>query len=136
MSAHEQARSHYGKHKLHLESIFDLTQEVVLKPGLVLGDGGLFTTIKNTIQKSSVIPLVDGGKQPIQTIHIEQLTQVIELMLDKSLSGCFYLGEPTSITLKQLYQAIATTLGTKKRFAYAPSVLVGMALKMLALTVR
>ncbi|HAS43997.1 MAG TPA: hypothetical protein DCS93_26200 [Microscillaceae bacterium] len=129
MSAHAQAQSHYGKHKLYLESVFDLSQDVILKPGLVLGNGGLFETIKNTIQKSKIIPLVGGGHQPIQTIHIQQLAEAIDLILKKSLTGIFYLGENQPITLKQLHQALAIHLGLKRRFLALPTLGVGIALK-------
>ncbi|OJJ18328.1 hypothetical protein BKI52_26280 [marine bacterium AO1-C] len=133
MSAHAQVKSHYGKHKLHLESIFDSNQDVILKPGLVLGNGGLFATIRNTIQKSQFIPLVGGGSQPIQTIHIQQLAEVVTLILEKSFSGKFYLGESQAITLRQLYEAIAANSGIRRRFVTLPSFLVGTALRTIEL---
>mgnify|MGYP001795049222 CR=1 FL=1 len=131
MSAHDQAKSHYGKHKLLLESTFDLTQDVVLKPGLIMGQsGGLFSNIKETIQKSKFVPMIDGGKQPIQTIHVLQLAEVIHTIFEKSLSGCFYLGETTPITMKAFYRGIAQALNQKRTFVPLPSFLVGIGLRM------
>jgi len=134
MSAHREAKSHYGKHKLSLESIFDLEQDVVLKPGLILGpDGGLFSNIRTTIQKSKFIPLIDGGKQPIQTIHIGQLAEAIEVILDKLLAGCFYLGETQAITMKTFYKGIAQAMGVKRSFVFLPSFFVGSILSLVEL---
>lgn len=36
-SAHKEAISHYGKTKLELEKLFDISKDVILKPGFVLG---------------------------------------------------------------------------------------------------
>lgn len=41
LSAHDGAESHYGRHKRELEKIFDPRRDLIVRPGLTLGNGGL-----------------------------------------------------------------------------------------------
>jgi len=133
MSAHAGALSHYGKNKLELEKRFDPARDLVLKPGLVLGRGGLFEAISGFIQKSKALPLIGGGTQPIHTIAIGQLTAAIEMGLAKDLSGVFLLGEKKAVTLRDLNRAIAQKHGRSPLFVPVPFFVVDWALSAIAL---
>lgn len=117
-SAHEDAVSHYGKHKFYLESLFDVKTDLVLKPGLVLGNSGLFHSIAEVIKTKKVVPLIGGGKQPLQVIAVDDLCKVIAAAIEKRLTGKLYIAEPTVITMKQLYDAIAARCN--KKVVYFP----------------
>ncbi len=119
-SAHQKAQSHYGIGKLKTETLFDLTSEIVLKPGFVLGKKGMASQIINTIQKSKFIPLIGGGVQPIQTIYIEDLNRVIENCFVKNLSGKFYVAEPIAISMQTFYREISKQLNKKTVFIPLP----------------
>jgi len=81
-SAHEKAQSHYGKTKLEVEKLFDLSKDVILKPGFVIGKKGMASELIDTIRKSKFFPLIGGGTQPIQTIFIDDLCSIVETPID------------------------------------------------------
>jgi nucleoside-diphosphate-sugar epimerase len=112
-SAHSKALSEYGKSKFKIENIFDPAIDLVLKPGLVLGNGGLFLQMMNILKTRKVIPVFSGGKQLVQTIYIYDLISCIENGLNLNVSGVFPLAEKVPITMKELNQAIAEVLGKK-----------------------
>lgn len=121
MSAHGEALSDYGKHKFDLEQKLDDSQCCILKLGLVMGDsGGLYNNIKQTIAKASVIPLVSGGLQPIQVVHITDLAKLIEKIAEQRITGTYSIGTAQVYTLKYMYQAIATAQGKTPRFVSLP----------------
>ncbi len=82
--------------------------------------GGLFNTIKQTIAKASVVPLISGGKQPIQIIHIEDLTKIIEKISAEKLSGVFSIGTPKVYTMKYMYEQIAQAQNKQIHFVSLP----------------
>src|SRR5262249_49688427 len=51
LSAHTEAQSHYGRHKFILESRCDPQRDLVLRPGLTLGNGGLARSLADSIRK-------------------------------------------------------------------------------------
>lgn len=129
MSAHQNALSEYGKHKFEIENKLDANLVSVLKLGLVMGNtGGLFNTIKQTIAKASVVPLISGGKQPIQIIHIEDLTKIIEKVSVEKLSGVFSIGTPKVYTMKYMYEQIAHAQNKQIRFVSLPFVFMKLGL--------
>ena len=119
-SAHKDAESHYGKTKLECEKLFDVSNEVVLKPGLVIGKKGLAAELIKTIGKASFLPLVGGGTQPIQTIHVDDLCLIVEQIFEKKIVGVFHVAEAEAITMKQFYQEIAKQLNRKSTFIPFP----------------
>jgi NADH dehydrogenase len=115
-SAHPEAVSHYGKTKLACEKLFDLSEDIVLKTGFVIGEKGLFAEMKKQIDNSKFFPLIGGGKQPIQTIYIDDLCFVIQHSLLNNISGLFKIAEPEAASMKEFYLAIADSLEKKLRF--------------------
>jgi nucleoside-diphosphate-sugar epimerase len=105
-SAHEKAVSAYGKSKFETEKLFDPERDLVLKPGLVVGNGGLFQKIATLIQKSNFVPMIDGGRQMIQTLYVGDLAKAIEKGIKNNISGIFPLAEILPGTMKDLYQQI------------------------------
>jgi nucleoside-diphosphate-sugar epimerase len=120
LSAHPDARSHYGKTKLFMESLFDSNKDLVLKPGLVLGNGGLYRTIEKIISKSKFIPMIGNGKQPVQPISINDLAELIKLGIEKNISGVFPAAGAAPITMKELYKIISMKSGKKNIFIPMP----------------
>lgn len=120
MSAHEQAASNYGKSKLQLEKLFDPMQDLVLRLGLVLGQGGLFQNMSEVIKKSKLIPLIGGGKQPLQTIAIDDLAQLVTSALEKKATGKLTLAHPDIVLMKEFYRALAEKHQVQPTFVPVP----------------
>jgi nucleoside-diphosphate-sugar epimerase len=85
LSADEDAVAPYGQKKYETEKWFMAHNQVVLRPGLVVGNGALFGKIKSTVQKSPFIPLIDGGKTLTYVSDIDTVCLVIrDLALEKN----------------------------------------------------
>ena len=118
LSAHEKAVSHYGQVKLKIESILDDRKDLVLKPGLVLGNGGLFGSILGIIQNSRILPLIDGGRQKIQGIDVEDLAECLKAAVDNDVTGKYVLAADEEFTLLDLARTIRDKL--KKKIWFVP----------------
>jgi len=124
LSAHAGARSHYGRNKLALESMLDPARDTVLRLGLVLGDGGLFGSMVDLVRRASVIPLPDGGRQPIQTLWMGDLVDVVERVTTRRLAGRFEVATTEVYTMRQLHEAVMDALGARKTLVPVPLALV------------
>jgi nucleoside-diphosphate-sugar epimerase len=118
LSAHDAAESHYGKHKLALENIFDPSRDLILRPGFVLGEGGLAGEIIKSLRRLPLIPIFSGGNQPIQTISVEDLGELTFRLVDSS--GSKILAEEKPIPIRELYRGIAESQGMRPRFISLP----------------
>lgn len=113
-SAHDSAASYYGQSKLRLEGALDPARDLVIRPGLVLAsDGGLFNRIRVMVRKGGVIPLFGGGKQVIQTIHIQDLCAGFAAAIEQGTTGRIVLAEPRGLLFKEFLQLVAKGEGRK-----------------------
>ena len=128
MSAHAEAISHYGKHKFDIEQNIDITKDLIFRLGLVIGNKGLFDSIRTAISKGVFIPLVGNGAQPIQTIAVTDVCRIIEKAIVSNMTGSYTIGTEKVYTLKDLYAATAVRLNKKPVFISVPYQLVNMAL--------
>lgn len=120
-SAHAGAESYYGRSKLALESLFQ-RDDVVLRAGLVIGKSGngLFQRMCDMVRKARVIPLFGGGRQPIQTIHVDDLCHAVEQSLVRGLGGVYSVSEPGWQPLGRFLREIAARLGRRPLFVPFP----------------
>ena len=80
ISAFDGCRSLYGKAKLEIEKIALAHGALVIRPGLVYGEGpgGMFGKLTAQVRKSSVIPLIGAGSQIQFLVHQEDLCAFVE----------------------------------------------------------
>ena len=81
-SARPDALSAYGRTKYAAERALmdqDGLNVIVLRPGLVTGPGsrGLYRRLVRTVESLPVIPLLGGGRQIVQPIHVDDLCTAI-----------------------------------------------------------
>lgn len=113
LSAHEGARSYYGRSKLALERTLDPERDLVLRLGLVLareGDG-LFRRLVDAVARARFVPVFEGGRQILQTLHEADCCAAVERALAKDLTGRLAVAEPEGLTYRELLLAIAARLG-------------------------
>jgi nucleoside-diphosphate-sugar epimerase len=120
VSAHENAVSLYGKSKLQIEALFTGNDDVVLKCGLVMGDGGLFGQLLNFALKKKMVPLVDGGRQPLQVIALEAVMESVLQAIEKKLHGSFVLVNEERLSYRQFFARIEKVFQTKFRYISIP----------------
>lgn len=129
LSARADARSYYGRSKHQLEAAFAGPQDLVIRPGLVLAaDGGLGLQLWRAAATFPIIPLVGGGRQAVQTVHIDDVVHAIARLLDSGVRGRVSIAEATGQSLRQLLALFAAASGARARFVPVPAtaVLVGL----------
>ena len=82
ISAFEGCRSLYGRAKLAIEAAAASFGALVVRSGLVYGDGaptagGMFGNLARSVQRG-VVPLIDGGIHPQYLIHEEDLWRLLK----------------------------------------------------------
>ncbi len=120
LASREDALSVYGKQKFAAEKLFNEPNDLILRPGLILGKGGLFGQMRTYLQKSKLIPLISGGKQAMQTIHVNEVAEAIELCIKKNISGTYSIANPEKLSYKEFYQLLCKSLNAKPLFVSLP----------------
>lgn len=111
--AHADALSYYGQSKKAIEETLDPARDLIIRPGLILGPGGLFQRIRDSLQSVGVVPVFDGGRQEIQTVHVEDLCHAIHVAVMGSRTGTRVIAETEGIELRDLFRSIADRLGKR-----------------------
>jgi nucleoside-diphosphate-sugar epimerase len=132
MSAHEGAVSVYGRQKLAIEALLDASNDVILRCGLIVGNGGIVQQMAKFLQTKRVVPLVDGGTQPLQIIGIHNLLEVVEQVFERDLHGRFVVANPKVYAYKDLYNAMGGRLGVKPIFVPVPFFVLLAAMRAMA----
>jgi nucleoside-diphosphate-sugar epimerase len=113
-SAQENTESVYGKTKFNIEKkIINYKNITIIRPGLVVGQGGIYGKIKNFINISPVIILPDGGIGKVPIISINNFSKIIlRLILSKKKYKEINLFNKYIPTLKEIF--INSKLSNKK----------------------
>jgi len=111
--AHEDALSYYGQSKKTIEESLDPSTDLIIRPGLILGPGGLFQRIRDSLDSFGVVPVFEGGRQQIQTVHVEDLCHAIHVAVQGGRTGTFVVAEEDGIELRDLFRSIADRLGKR-----------------------
>lgn len=119
-SAHDGAESHYGRTKREIERMFDPARDLILRPGLVVGGGGLFAALDRLVARRRIIPLVGSGKERLQTLAVGDLCLIVERGLERGVCGIFSVAHPDPVTLRALLGALAARRGARARFIPVP----------------
>lgn len=124
------ALSVYGKQKFTIEKLYNQQGDLIIRPGLILGNGGLFKQMRDYLKKSRFIPLISGGVQPMQTVAVTDLAQAIDLCIEKNLAGTLSVATPEKMTTKEFYNLLCKSLNTKPVFVNLPYGLLYMGLSV------
>jgi NADH dehydrogenase len=102
IAARPDAPSYYGRSKWEAERLFDDPADLIVRPGLVLGPGGqgLFQQLLGAAERLHVVPLFAGGRQPLHTVHIDDLCDAVVVALQRGLTGTIAVAEPEPIAMK------------------------------------
>lgn len=117
----------YGQVKLKLENFFaDKNNSAVIKPGLIIGNGGLFLNMENFVKNNYFIPLPDGGKYPMAVIEMDTLSHAFEKLIETRKIGVFNLYKKELISLNEIVKNIARTFGKRIQVITVPIALAMM----------
>jgi nucleoside-diphosphate-sugar epimerase len=134
-AAYEGCKSLYGKAKLEIEKNALAMGAIVIRPGLVYGEGsgGMFGKLTAQIQKSSIIPLIGDGSQPVFLVHQEDLSAFVEKALEQKLTSSKKIitaANPHPWFFKELILEVAHGLNKKILLIPIPWRLVWVVLKL------
>ena len=90
----------------------------MVRPGLVIGNGGLFGRNMRKILASPVMPLLDGGRDQLPLIGIRDFTAAMTAVLEGERRGAFNLFDPSLVTMRTLVRTVNTAAG--HRALYLP----------------
>ena len=125
LSADANAPSEYGRAKYELERRFVEKNQVVLRLGLVVGDGGMFSKIRQSIEHSPIVPLLDGGRSSVYVLGVDYLANVIcdcvRTGSDKLRGRVLQIQQPDPHTLRDVMMSIRRHYGYSTRFVPLPS---------------
>lgn len=120
MSAHDAAESVYGKQKLAIEKLFNTSQDVSLRCGLIIGNGGIVREMVEFMRSKHLVPLIGGGKQPLQSVDVNDLCEVIDRCFEKPVHGVLTIAHPDVFTYRSFYERIARIFAIKVLFVPVP----------------
>ena len=118
LSAAPDALSDYGRGKYTLEQRFIECDQVVFRMAIVVGDGGMFARLRESSRRFPVVPLLDGGRQPVYVLGIDFLCNVMRDCIaanGKGLRGRGWnLQQPTAYPLRDVITAINRCYGYRR----------------------
>jgi len=121
--------SYYGRCKSEMEKVFQ--NDLIIRPGLVLGNGGLFGRMNAQLKKNRITPLINGGLQMIYTIALNDLLETILLGITTSSKGVWNIAYPEPTSYRNLTSLIAAKLGVHPIFIPVPVFVVIAAIEVL-----
>lgn len=122
IAAAPEAPQFYARSKAAAETLFDPERDLVVRLGLILSrEGeGIFRQVQSAVKRLGVVPAFEGGTQPVQTIHIDDVCEGIARALDSDLTGRLQLAAPESVTLADFARLIADRLRARVRLVPLP----------------
>ena len=112
--------SEYGRIKQALERLFVENGECLVRPGLVMGEGGLFARQRAGILSSPVIPMISGGRQPVAVLSLDEFLRAMRRLIDRDLRGEYTLYREPMPTYREFVTGIKREAGQKPRLVNVP----------------
>lgn len=121
-SAGPHATSRYGQVKSAIERTLSADPTVVIvRPGLVLGDAGIYGRMVAFAQRFPIVPLPDGGNGKVPVISEERLcSELIDLCMTSSPPKYANLFHNEKPDLRSLILAAAAEVGRKPAILPVP----------------
>jgi nucleoside-diphosphate-sugar epimerase len=86
----------YGRQKDAVERLLDPARDLVVRPGTILAreGGGIFGLMRDLMRRLHVVPLFGGGRQPLQTVHVDDVCEAIARAIERGVTGAVNVAEP------------------------------------------
>jgi len=124
ISADADSFSPYGQKKYEVEQWFIEHNKIVLRLGLVVGDGGLFGRIVSTVKKSPIIPLIDSGKTLMYLSDVDMVSEIVcDTIMEKSKiekGRVWYLNQKDPVFFIDILREIRKQYGLFRIFIPVP----------------
>lgn len=131
-SARPDAVSEYGQVKYQLERIFLDANETIIRPGLVIGNGGLFARNLRTVMNAPIIPLLNGGRDDVPIISIDDLARSTALLLEGDRTGAWNLFHSEIPSMRDIVKAIGVSTNRRPLIVSVPVPIALAAIRLLS----
>lgn len=133
-SARPNAFSEYARVKYELEQFFLARGHSIVRPGLVIGPGGLFWRNLRATLRLPVVPLVDGGKDLLPVIGLADFVDAMTVIVEDGRAGAFNLFQREQVSMAALLKTACRLAGRSPLFLGVPGNLAAWVLGALART--
>jgi nucleoside-diphosphate-sugar epimerase len=113
ISVESASNSYYSVQKKQLENLFLANNHLIIRPSLVVGNGGLFLKTISSLQETKILPIINGGKQPIFYVGIDDLVEYVFYCLNNKINDIQQVTNPKPIIYKDFYLQIAKSMNFK-----------------------
>ena len=120
MSAHAGAVSSYGRAKWKIEQSLDPAVDTIVRPGLIVGPGGVYARMLASVRRTPVLPLFYRGTQPVQPVGVDEVAGALERILAGRLTGIFNLGSAAPLTMREFYRRMLAAAGVRRPVVPCP----------------
>jgi len=122
VAANPDAPNYYARSKHALEGLLDPEHDLVVRPGLIVSKHGqgLFQQMRDITRRTHLVPLFGGGKQPLQTVHIDDLCEALARALERGLTGALNVAEPDPVSLAEFMRMLSDRLRVRCLFLPLP----------------
>lgn len=120
VSADKNSPAVYGKQKAAVEQLFLEEGGTAIRPGLILGNGGMFANMRDYLKKKRNIPVFNGGTQPLQTVFVQDLVAAIDKLIHADLRGSYTFCEHEPVHYREFYVELCRQLKVTPRFISIP----------------
>lgn len=122
VAAAADAPNRYGRDKHAAEGLLDPGRDLVVRPGTILarGGGGIFGLMRDLMARVHVVPLFGGGRQPLQTVHVDDVAEAIARAVERELTGVLNVAEPAPLPFRDVLRMTAARMGVRCAFVPLP----------------
>jgi nucleoside-diphosphate-sugar epimerase len=120
--AHPDAPNYYGRSKHALEGLLDPSRDLVVRPGTMLAREGhsIFQQMRDAARRTHVLPVFGGGRQPLQTVHVDDVCEALVRALERDLTGALNIAEPEPVPFGRFLRMMTERLGIRCVFVPLP----------------
>jgi nucleoside-diphosphate-sugar epimerase len=105
-SARPDAIGEYGISKYRIERAYLTAGETIVRPGLVIGPGGVFARTLRTLRTSRVVPLVDGGRDAVPILAIADFRDAMTGLIESGAPGAYNLFDEQMPAMREVVETV------------------------------
>jgi nucleoside-diphosphate-sugar epimerase len=124
-AARADAAAEYGRTKYEIERLFLERGFTVFRPGLVMGEGGLYARQRAVLLRSLMVPMLGDGRQPVAVVSLEEFLAAAAVVIEEWRSGAFNLFREPMPSYRDFVRSVRE--GRRTVFATVPT---GLALAL------
>lgn len=133
-SARPDSPSLYGGTKYAIEQCMLERGAMVVRPGLVAGDGGMFAQMVRRLRRLSFVPLVMPDARSVAVVSLEDFLAAMTKLIEEYDTGAWNLFAPSLLTGREFTQLVWRGLGKRGMIIGVPPALAMVCLRLTGAT--